>query len=172
MPTMRPFKNLVSELDLADDFAVFSVDIPGRDRIRRHARRNNHKIDLIEQPRRKIAARSGRHYASSLKISRLSRPALDVLFIVQSDDRASIAKNFADSMPDFPAPRTNAFYRRSPSFFHRSRRERSQTSSTVDISWQDPYLSFNVDKLNKANKIATITNRKTILGSFHPDISK
>ena len=34
------------------------------------------------------------------------------------------------------------------------------------------YLNFNVDKLSKANNIATITNLKTIFGSFHPDISK
>ena len=34
------------------------------------------------------------------------------------------------------------------------------------------HLNFKVERLNKANNIATITNLKTIFGSFQPDISK
>jgi hypothetical protein len=34
------------------------------------------------------------------------------------------------------------------------------------------YLNFSVVKLNNANNTATITNLKTIFGSFHPEISK
>ncbi len=38
-----------------------------------------------------------------------------------------------------------------------------------NLIWQR-HRNFSVDKLNKAKRIATIKNLKTIFGSFHPDI--
>ena len=54
------------------------------------------------------------------------------------------------------------------------RRSRPESSPRlrVSVSLWLIYLSFKVERLNSANRIARITNRKTILDSFHPTISK
>ena len=102
------FHKPVRKLDFANDLAILSVNVAGRDRICRHAGRYDDQIDLIKQPRWNVAGHQA-NVMHGFERAGLVGPFLDRLFVMQNGNGAPSRKEFCRRYAGFPCSQNQCF---------------------------------------------------------------